>query len=204
MAVRDSREDLCRGHDSAGCGHRFALSGPKRTDRPGGRALVGLPGEPGSGCAGKPRVQRRGPGALRGQPRCARRAAQTARVGAAGDPLEALWWVDDPDLTEIMAAVQRGEAIAVDADRERWRWQAMIVQPDPLDAGTVNGAVARIRVTRNLPSVDRLRYVRWAEGRCAQLLHVGPTRRSGRRSSTCSRESPRWTTGHAAGNTRST
>ncbi|HEV8558358.1 MAG TPA: GyrI-like domain-containing protein [Actinophytocola sp.] len=89
-------------------------------------------------------------------------------------PLEALWWVDDPDLADTMAAIVRGETIAVDTDRACWRWQAMIVQPEPLDARTVTDAVARVRSAKDLPAVDRLRYERWTEGRCAQLLHVGP------------------------------
>jgi len=61
-----------------------------------------------------------------------------------------------------------------DTDRDRWRWQAMIMQPDPIDADMVATARAQARAKKPVPGLERLRYQRWAEGRCAQLLHVGP------------------------------
>ena len=50
-------------------------------------------------------------------------------------PLEALWWVDDPDQQHLVTAVAAGQATMADTDRDAWRWQAMIMQPDPVDAG---------------------------------------------------------------------
>lgn len=89
-------------------------------------------------------------------------------------PLEALWWVDDPGQQDILAAVAQGEAIMADTDRDHWRWQAMIMQPDPIDADMVAAALAQARAKKPGPGLERLRYQRWAEGRCAQLLHLGP------------------------------
>jgi hypothetical protein len=89
-------------------------------------------------------------------------------------PLEAQWWVDDPDQQDVVAAVARGEATMADSDRELWQWQAMIMQPTPIDAATVTRAIDAARAKKDLPALDRLRYERWEEGRCAQLLHVGP------------------------------
>jgi hypothetical protein len=89
-------------------------------------------------------------------------------------PLEALWWVDDPDQQHIVAAVAAGQASMADTDRDAWRWQAMIMQPDPVDADLVAAAVAQARERKPSAGLERLRYVRWSEGRCAQLLHVGP------------------------------
>jgi hypothetical protein len=89
-------------------------------------------------------------------------------------PLEALWWVDDPGQQDILAAAALGQATMADTDRDRWRWQAMIMQPDPVDADMVAAALAQARAKKPAPGLDRLRYQRWAEGRCAQLLHVGP------------------------------
>jgi ferredoxin len=89
-------------------------------------------------------------------------------------PLEALWWVDDPDQQDILAAVALGQAAMADTDRDRWRWQAMIMQPDPVDADLAAAALAQAREKKPAPGLERVRYVRWAEGRCAQLLHVGP------------------------------
>jgi hypothetical protein len=89
-------------------------------------------------------------------------------------PLEALWWVDDPGQQDIFTAVALGEADVADTDRDRWRWQAMIMQPDPIDAGLVAAALAQAAEKKPGPGLERLRYVRWEEGRCAQLLHIGP------------------------------
>jgi hypothetical protein len=89
-------------------------------------------------------------------------------------PLEALWWVDDPHQQDVLAAVAAGQATMADTDRDRWRWQAMIMQPDPVDAEIVAAALAQARERKPVPGLDRLRYIRWAEGRCAQLLHIGP------------------------------
>lgn len=88
-------------------------------------------------------------------------------------PLEALWWVDDPELQDMITAIALGKATAADVDRRQWRWRALIMQPEPIDGDLVARAVERAR-TKGLPALERLRYERWAEGRCAQLLHVGP------------------------------
>jgi hypothetical protein len=87
-------------------------------------------------------------------------------------PLEALWWVDDPGEQDIFTAVALGKADVSDSLRDKWRWQAMIMQPAPVDGRVVAAAIAGAR-HKDLPALDRLRFQRWAEGRCAQLLHVG-------------------------------
>jgi hypothetical protein len=88
-------------------------------------------------------------------------------------PLEAQWWVDDPARHDILAAVAFGTATMADSDRNQWQWRAMIVQPAPIDIGLVVQAVERARA-KALPALRTLRYERWEEGRCAQLLHIGP------------------------------
>jgi hypothetical protein len=89
-------------------------------------------------------------------------------------PLEATWWIDDPDQQDILAAVAAGQAAMADTDRDRWRWQAMIMQPDPIDADLITAALAQAQESKPSPGLQRIRYIRWAEGRCAQLLHIGP------------------------------
>ena len=89
-------------------------------------------------------------------------------------PLEALWWVDEAQQQEVVAAVALGRATMADSARERWRWQAMIMQPGPVDAAAVARALQRARGKQPPPALDRLRFERWEEGRCAQVLHVGP------------------------------
>ena len=75
-------------------------------------------------------------------------------------PLEGLWWADDP-------------TVFVSGDRSRWKWTMMIMQPTLVGADVLDAATARAR-KKGLPAVDRLRVERFTEGRCAQVLHVGP------------------------------
>ena len=56
---------------------------------------------------------------------------------------------------------------------EPWTWRALVVQPPPVDAGVVAEALEGAR-RRPPPSLARVRFEHWEEGRCAQLLHVGP------------------------------
>jgi len=74
-------------------------------------------------------------------------------------PLEALWWRD-------------GETSDASTP-ERWRWQAMIMQPEPIDALTIEDAVEHARAN-GVEGLGLMRYEIWREGRVAQTLHVGP------------------------------
>ncbi len=76
-------------------------------------------------------------------------------------PLEGLWWADEP------AAFRAG-------DRAAWKWTMLIVQPDVATDDVLAQAVEQVRVKKRLPAVDRLRLETLIEGRCAQVLHVGP------------------------------
>lgn len=86
---------------------------------------------------------------------------RAAGVDYAVMPLEGLWWADDH------------AAFATD-DRALWRWTLMILQPDFVEDAVVDAAVAQVRDRKRLPAVERLRLQSFAEGRCAQVLHVGP------------------------------
>lgn len=87
-------------------------------------------------------------------------------------PLEAQWWVDDPEQQDIVMAVALGQATMQETDAGEWRWRAMIAQLEPIDEGVVERAVEAARA-KSVPALDRIRYVRWEEGRCVQTLHVG-------------------------------
>jgi hypothetical protein len=87
-------------------------------------------------------------------------------------PLEALWWVGEDEQPAVEAGT-RGDAATADTDRRRWRWRALVMQPEPIEEELVAEAVARARAN-DLPALDRLTFDTWEEGRCAQLLHVGP------------------------------
>jgi hypothetical protein len=76
-------------------------------------------------------------------------------------PLEGLWWSDD------MTAFTSN-------DRSKWKWTMMIMQPEFVDDATLRSAIAEVKRKKGLPSVDALRLESFAEGRCAQILHIGP------------------------------
>ena len=76
-------------------------------------------------------------------------------------PLEGLWWADD------MSAF-------VTNDRARWKWTMMIMQPDFVTDEVIEAAIAAVRKKKQLPAIDKLRLEEFNEGRCAQVLHIGP------------------------------
>ena len=76
-------------------------------------------------------------------------------------PLEGLWWADD------MAAF-------VSSDKTRWQWTMMVMQPSFVSPDLVQAAITDVKKKKKLPAVDQLRLEEFAEGRCAQVLHIGP------------------------------
>ena len=75
-------------------------------------------------------------------------------------PLEALWWT-------------KGDALDVD-NKSDWNWTAMIRQPDFVDAETMGDAICQAAAKRPLAAMAKLRFERFEEGLCAQVMHVGP------------------------------
>jgi hypothetical protein len=76
-------------------------------------------------------------------------------------PLEGLWWAND------MSAF-------VANDRANWKWTMMIMQPRFVADEVIEAAVAAVRSKKRLAGLDKLRLEEFSEGRCAQVLHVGP------------------------------
>jgi hypothetical protein len=76
-------------------------------------------------------------------------------------PLEGLWW---------MKGGRR-----FDSDRRAdWRWTLMIRLPDHVREKDVSAALAELERKKPSPSLARVRFERFAEGRAAQIMHVGP------------------------------
>ena len=88
-----------------------------------------------------------------------KRAAEP--VDAPVMPLEGLWWTPD------MAAFTT-------EDKSRWNWTMMIVVPEQVTAHVVDDARAAAGRKHASAAIGRVRLERFAEGRCAQVLHVGP------------------------------
>ncbi|WP_020698243.1 GyrI-like domain-containing protein [Reyranella massiliensis] len=74
-------------------------------------------------------------------------------------PLEGLWWADDP-------------ADFVARRKDRWRWTMMIMVPDFIDRPLFEAAVEKAKKKLGVPP-SSLRFERFDEGRCLQILHIG-------------------------------
>ncbi len=76
-------------------------------------------------------------------------------------PLEGLWWSDD------MEDFLQGR-------REHWQWTLMIMQPAGVTAKAVEEAREAVFAKKGNPAAHYVRFEAFREGRCAQVLHVGP------------------------------
>ena len=76
-------------------------------------------------------------------------------------PLESLWWADD------MASFATG-------DRDAWKWTAMIMQPEFVTAEMVDEATTAVRKKKDPDALAKVRFETFAEGRSAQIMHIGP------------------------------
>ena len=94
-----------------------------------------------------------------------KRRGIVTRVG----PLEGLWWTLDgtTDLDEIFGTDRT-------AGRETWRWTLLIALPDEAWVAEVEAALDAGRGKLDPGLAAGLRVEAFAEGRAAQVLHVGP------------------------------
>lgn len=83
-----------------------------------------------------------------------------AAVDAPVLPLEGLWWVPDMARFDV-------------ADKSAWLWTLLVPQTEVVTPALVDECAAGAR-TKGVAAVDGVRFERFAEGRCAQILHRGP------------------------------
>jgi hypothetical protein len=76
-------------------------------------------------------------------------------------PLEGLFWADD--MSAFMKA-RRGE----------WKWTLMLLQPTTVDAKLLKAARTELLRKKKNARLPPVRLARFAEGTCAQVLHLGP------------------------------
>ena len=76
-------------------------------------------------------------------------------------PLEGLWWTDDMSKFSI-------------EDKSAWKWTLMIMQPSFVTTDMVDKAVMDVGKKRKSTAISELRFEALSEGKCAQILHVGP------------------------------
>jgi hypothetical protein len=75
-------------------------------------------------------------------------------------PLEGLWSADDP-------------ATFANADKAKYQWTLMIMQPDWITQGIVSRAIDGIPAKKQLLALSKVRFEPYNEGLSLQLLHVG-------------------------------
>jgi hypothetical protein len=76
-------------------------------------------------------------------------------------PLEGLWWAED--MSEFSVE-----------DKSNWNWTLMIMQPDFVTGDMVADAIAEVRKKKDPAALSKLRFEPFSEGKCAQILHIGP------------------------------
>jgi hypothetical protein len=78
-------------------------------------------------------------------------------------PLEALWFTG------------ADEGFDMNVPPENWGWRAMIAVSDDVTPAVYAEALEEVRRKKgNSEHLERLRLERWREGRCAQIMHIGP------------------------------
>jgi len=76
-------------------------------------------------------------------------------------PLEGLWHSDS--MEHFLAQ-----------KREDWKWTLFIVLPDAVARKDVDRAISDVKKKAKFPRFPDVRFEKLKEGRCAQVLHVGP------------------------------
>lgn len=78
-------------------------------------------------------------------------------------PLEGLWWTSDEAFD--------GQRIL---DKDAFSWISLIRQPDFVTPEVYRWATDQVAVKKPELDLGRARFVRFAEGPCAQIMHKGP------------------------------
>jgi len=75
-------------------------------------------------------------------------------------PLEGLWWID-------------GDGFSF-AERDNWRWEAMIRQPEFVDDTVFAWACEQYAKKEKAADLSRVAFKTFEEGLCVQIMHIGP------------------------------
>jgi len=76
-------------------------------------------------------------------------------------PLEALWWMDDMEEFTY-------------ENIDKWRWCAMIMQPNFITKELVREAMEELSQQKELLSLPKLELIEFTDGLSAQIMHYGP------------------------------
>ncbi len=75
--------------------------------------------------------------------------------------LEGLWWVES-------------DKFYLEVPREEWRWKLLIRQPEFVTPEVVEAAREEVLKKKGDALVSEVRFETLAEGKCVQILHIGP------------------------------
>ena len=76
--------------------------------------------------------------------------------------LEAQWWADDDNVEFSLRP------------KEEWRWKLLIRTPEFIRKAELKQAAALLLERGKSPTVKEVMLESFVEGRCVQMLHVGP------------------------------
>ena len=77
-------------------------------------------------------------------------------------PLEGLWWAEDM------------ESYTTKRDKSQWDWTMMIMTPEWITNQMFEEVLEVVRKGKDVPAaLDKVRLESYAEGLCAQILHIG-------------------------------
>jgi hypothetical protein len=75
--------------------------------------------------------------------------------------LEGLWWVES-------------NKPALEVSREEWRWKLLIRMPEFVTSDIVEKVKAEVIKKKGIELVKEIKFEKITEGKCVQILHVGP------------------------------
>lgn len=81
--------------------------------------------------------------------------------------LETLWWTESGEFDP-------------EKKPEEWRWKVMIRLPDFVGPEDVENAKKEAMQKKNLPDLEKAEYEIMKEGKCVQVMHIGPYDEEGR------------------------
>jgi len=76
-------------------------------------------------------------------------------------PLEGLWWADD--MSKFTTS-----------DKSNWKWTMMIAQPSFVTREIIECAISDVKKKKNPTAISKVRLESLSEGKCAQIMHIGP------------------------------
>lgn len=80
-------------------------------------------------------------------------------------PLEGLWWFADDPLENF---------VITEADKDRFLWTMLILQPASITPALVEEARDQVRRKKPEARLDAVRFDILAEGEAVQIMHLGP------------------------------